>query len=164
MSSGNNGAMPSDNGYLPVTTALTTGGLSSTWYALGLQIDLGTRGGLAQKSSFACNLLLAWSPNASGVSAGLMLQLPGSGNSVLLQEVLSLSADWFQLVTYQKDNATAFMLLFKNLALKVLSLKLPPGGHTDVYLFGNPDVINQPGSIGWYAAYQKDKSILKQLE
>jgi hypothetical protein len=51
----------------------------------------------------------------------------------------------------------AFLLKLNDIALKFLGLlKLPPGGSTSFYLFGNPEQASNQGGLGWYAAYNKD--------
>ena len=48
------------------------------------------------------------------------------------------------------------MMRFQNIALSLLSLKFPPGGQTNILLFGDPDPASTNSTLGWYVAYKKD--------
>ena len=44
----------------------------------------------------------------------------------------------------------------EKLALGFLGLKFPPGGQTNVLLFGDPNIDSNNSALGWYGAFKKD--------
>jgi hypothetical protein len=51
---------------------------------------------------------------------------------------------------------SSYLMRFRNVSLGFLGLKFPPGGRTNVLLFGDPDPQSNSSALGWYAAYKKD--------
>jgi hypothetical protein len=148
---------PSSAGYLGLQSTLTQNSLVYPWFGLVYDLDLGTLGALAAKAGFIAQLVAAWSPSSTDTKVFVGLKLPGSdgGKGVISVEgVLDIS--FRSLVLGCLDDAKYFLLL-NAIALKVLSIRFPPGGQIDLALFGNP-VDEHNSSLGWYAAYTKDQS------
>jgi hypothetical protein len=174
--------MPKDIGYLNVSSPLDTASkaIPQSWYALSFNLNLGTLGALASKVGLTANLILVWGtglPNQSSTdfAAAVFIRLPGTGGSssfFSLQNVLKLSIGSIKLYadTQSSPGNTAYLIKFNNIALKVLSKQLPPNGKIGMFLFGDPGKHAQPtddptqSSLGWYAAYQKDKKKDKLLK
>ncbi|MES2002877.1 MAG: hypothetical protein V4450_00045 [Bacteroidota bacterium] len=168
--------MPKDLGYLSVSSPLDGNSktIPTSWYALSFNLNLGTLGALGSKVGLTANLVLVWgaalpNPGPADFAAAVFIHLPGTGGSssfFSLQNVLKLSIGSIQL--FVDDNTltgtTAYLIKFTNIALKVLSKQLPSKGKIGMYLFGDPGKHGQPtddptqSSLGWYAAYQKDKT------
>lgn len=158
---------PSGEGYLPVTTAAPLQGVDgSLWYGLRYKLDLGSPGKLAGKAGLNSYLLVAWSPESSGKNykATVAIQLPGTGGGaklISLQNVLKLSIGdiWLNRAFLPPEDETgtskrAWLLLFSEIALKFLGLlKIPPGGTSTFYLYGDPKSGGKPSGLGWYAIY-----------
>jgi hypothetical protein len=70
--------------------------------------------------------------------------------------VLTLSIGQIRLTQVPAaDGSKVFMLMFTEIALKFLGLlKIPPGGNTLFYLFGDSKSTDEKGSLGWYAMYK----------
>jgi hypothetical protein len=155
---------PSDGGFLQVKTSLRQAGLSGPWQGLAFRLNMGTPGELAGKVSLTSSLLLAWSGGGSeGYNVFIGIKLPGTGGGAKLfdlQGVLKLSIGDVRLA-YLKDEKggrESFLLTLTEIALKFLGLaKLPPGGATSFYLFGNSDPGARGCGLGWYAMYKKSK-------
>ncbi len=80
----------------------------------------------------------------------MAIKLPFSGADLFdLEGVIKLG---LKIIEFDKNNDT-YILKFRDIALKVLSLSLPPIGVTDVLLFGDPN--GQAKDLAWYAAYVK---------
>lgn len=121
---------------------------------------MGTPGELAGKIGLTSYLLTAWSPDSSGEGsyrALVGLELPGTGSGaplISLETVLKLSIGQVWLtIDYTKNS---FLLMLTDIALKFMGLlKIPPGGSTLFYLFGNPHSEGRASGLGWYAMYKQ---------
>ncbi len=162
---------PSDFGYLPVRAAIPSREISGPWFGVVYKVTMGTPGALVSGAGFESRMLLAWSPQTlaadSTVAVFIGLQLPGAapGAKLLsLQGVLKVSIDNIQLL-YQDvsgQGEKAFNLRLSNVGLKFLGIvKLPPGATINFFLFGR---LNGAGSLGWYAAYNKNPAAVAQAE
>ncbi len=153
---GEGGAKPAGLGYTPVATPLRPGPLASRWFALALELDLGSAGGLAAASELTAGLALAWSPARPpdyDVQVGLRLPGAQSGDSsVPLMGPLRLDVGAMRLLA----DEDGFLLRLEKIALGFLGLTFPPGGQTNLLLFGNPDPSATTDRLGWYGAYRKD--------
>jgi hypothetical protein len=100
--------------------------------------------------------LLAWGPGSKPGRPSLFmgLKLPGANadaKMLSIQGLLKLSIDNLQLLSTPQG----FILKLNDISLKFFGLaKIPPGGSTAFYLFGNPAGASK--ELGWYAAYNKD--------
>lgn len=168
--SGDENDSPSKQNYLPVQLAQLNQQqqVSGKWYGLVFDLNMGTLGALAAKGGFTSSFIALWNVGATGASAGI--RLPGVNTQskfLSLQSVLKLDINTITLsgATIQKEENSAetdtppdtgvYVMKINKIALKILSLTLPPGGDIDFYLFGDPDANADPSSLGWYAAYQK---------
>lgn len=152
---------PADMGFVSVTAPIQQSTLTQPWYGLDYTIDLGTLGALSGNTAIALQVLVAWSPGATGTEPAVYVgvKLPGVkdalGVSLPLQGVVKLGFKGIELLV---DNVAGqprtYTLRMRDFALRLLGLAFPPG-HNDVILFGNPD---QSGSskVGWYVAYASD--------
>ena len=160
---------PARAGYTAVATPARLNGVAgSTWWGIDFQLPLGSAGNLAGKAGLTAHLLTAWAPGrrggrlagrkAEGYSAMLAVLLPGSGGGaglISLQTVLRLSVG--QLFLRYDRERSAFLLVFGEIALRVLGLgKLPPGTSTAI-LYGDPHGTGSPSGLGWYAVYQREE-------
>jgi hypothetical protein len=151
--------MPADLGFIQVTSPLQAGSLGDVWFGLEMSLSLGSQGSLAAKAGFAATLLAAWAPSADAYNALLAIQLPGSeggSKNLTIEGPLKLSIGDIALL-YNKDQQ-AYLMRFSNIALSFFSLKFPPGGRTNLLLFGDPSPKGANTTLGWYAAYKKDQS------
>lgn len=158
MVQGNTASTPAALGYIPVESPLNAGTFGDVWFGLKMALGLGSQGSLAAKAGFDATLLAAWAPDSQAYNALIAIQLPGSQNgskSLTIEGPLKLSIGDIALL-YNKDQQ-AYLLRFANIALSFLSLKFPPGGRTNVLLFGDPDPKGSDTTLGWYAAYKKDE-------
>lgn len=166
MTAGKSDQGPAKLGYLPVSMeGPAFKGLKGDWHGLLFQLELGTMGALAENAGLTAQLLAVWSP-ASGGTQGTYdvqvgLKLPGTGGEgklLSLQGVLKLSVDDIQLLIGEtKDKRPAFMLKLTQIGLKFLGVKFPTSGNTVFFLFGDPNPGAPQSSLGWYAAYNKEK-------
>lgn len=151
---------PSDLGYLQVRTDWNLRGVQGRWYGLAFALDMGTLGELAGKAGIVSRLLIAFGP---GREIYLGIRLPGSGKAdfLSLQNLLKLSVD--QIWLKYDGGRKAFMILFTNIALKLLGLlSVPPAGSTMFYLFGDTGTEKNK-ELGWYAVYKKaEKKALEE--
>jgi hypothetical protein len=161
-------APPSRAGYANVITdAKLTGVDGSDWWGINYQLNMGTPGNLAGSLRLNSYLLTGWAPvssSAGDYKAMLGLQLPGSAGGaklISLQNVLSLYVGQLRLTldrSKPERPVKPFLLMMTEIALKFLGLlKIPPGGSTLFYLFGNPVSDGKPSGLGWYAMYTQDK-------
>ncbi len=154
---GNPDTPPGKQGYLPVELAgLETAGISGDWYGLECILHMGSAGGLSNLGNLAAPVLLAWGTGSKTGSPKLFMgiKLPGANpeaKMLSIQGLLKLNIDRIQLVS----SPNGFILKLDDISLKFFGLaKIPPGGSTAFYLFGNPEGGNK--DIGWYAAYNKE--------
>jgi hypothetical protein len=146
-------ARPDRGRWMPVDTPLDADSISDSWYALSFTINLGSPGGLAAKIDFTAGLVVAWSPGGSTPRLYVGLSLPGvSGGerAITLQSVIKLA---FGDVAFTGSPDTGgYVLVLRQVALKILALSLPLGGTIDVMMFGGSTPAGR-GTLGWYAAY-----------
>ncbi|MFT5264259.1 MAG: hypothetical protein ACI8YQ_003005 [Polaribacter sp.] len=139
--------------------------VSAQWYGLQYDLDMGTLGALASEAGFNASFIIMWEVGGTGADAGI--QLPGVNSQskfFSLQGVLKLTIETIKLQKGIALNSegepdpskTAYLMMINDIALKFLSVKIPPGGDINFYLFGDPDENAKPGSLGWYAAYNKN--------
>jgi hypothetical protein len=148
-------ATPAELGYLSVNTPLVTGALGAEWYGLEMNLNLGSRGALAGQAAINASLLAAWAPASNNYNVAVGLRLPGSdGRSIRIAGPLSLDIGAIEMMLTQPDDG--YLMRFRNIALGFLGLKFPPGGRTNVLLFGDPNPDSNNSALGWYAAYKKD--------
>jgi len=147
---------PDSLGFMPVEMPIQGSKLSSPWFGLRLDLDLGTPGALAAATGFTAGLLLAWAPNPSSASIYAGLSLPGVSagqRAISLEGALSLV---FGDISFVVAPPT-YLLQLSNIALKFLSVSFPPGGQVNMTLFGNP-AQQTSGALGWFAAYLKNRA------
>lgn len=153
---GKPGSTPSGQGYMACATPVGESGLMYPWFGIEYELNLGTIGALASSVGFVATLLTAWS-YGSGYPVFTGLKIPGvspQSLSFTIEGVIGISIDDFRFTTDKTaDGHTAYTLLFSNLGLRILGVKLPPSAYIDLVLFGNPDPGRRTASLGWYAAY-----------
>jgi hypothetical protein len=154
-------SQPVSQGYVNVIVpdlANTYGAPQSDWYGLVFNLNMGTLGALASAAGLNTTFLAYWGTKSSGVGVGI--RLPGvtpQAKMLSLQGVLNLSVGSIKLqsaLTQGETPQPTYLLMLNSIAIKFLGLTFPPG-NTNFYLFGDPDTDAQPGSLGWYIAYQK---------
>ncbi|WET68894.1 hypothetical protein [Sphingobacterium sp.] len=158
---------PASLSYLPVDAPLATLSLSSSWYALRFNINLGSMGALTAKIGFNAEILLAWSPGLAGNCAQVFIKMPFSGGKTekgfSLQGILKFAVGSIMFINTATTagQKTQYAMAFTQIGLSLMGLKLPRSGNTIFYLFGNPDgsiYDTSKGNLGWYGAYQAEKS------
>ena len=157
MIQGDGSSTPASLGYIGVTTPLVGRNFSGTWFGLQMALSLGSMGGLASMAPFTASMLAAWAPSARDYNALLGLKLPGSpggGKSLSIQGPLKLSIQDIGMLFNASD--PSYLMKFTNIALTLFSLRFPPGGTTNLLLFGDPDPKAKQTTLGWYAAYMKN--------
>lgn len=155
---------PVKKGFLGVSTDIDLAGVrGKSWYGLKYRANLGTPGELAGKINLDAYIVVAWATSSKGdgaVNAFVGLELPGTGGGAKLldiQNVLKLSIGRIQLSYLSTDNA--FLLMLNEIALKFLGLlKIPPGGSTNFFLFGNSNTVKDATTLGWFAMYKKQEA------
>lgn len=154
--------LPADLGYLFVDSPLAPGSLGTPWFGLVMNLNLGGQGSLAARTGFFATLLAAWAPGTDAPNAALGLSLPGSDGgekSLTIEGPLKLTLGGIALLnTRDAKGGAAYMMRFQNIALGFLSIRFPPGGQTNLLLFGDPDPASTNSTLGWYAAYQKNQT------
>jgi hypothetical protein len=159
MAQGDAKKMPPDLGYIIMDSPLTTGPLGDPWFGLQMSLSLGSQGSLAARAGFAATLLAAWAPGAQAYNAAIGIQLPGSeGGSKTLTIEGPLKLSIGDLALLYNQGQQAYLMRFSDIALSLLGLKFPPGGRTNVLLFGDPNPQGVNTTLGWYAAYMKNPS------
>lgn len=158
---GDSSNQPSTQGYLNANTPdLQIPPPSGAWYGLELGLNMGSLGALAGGGTYGATLLLTWGiGNDSGASAAI--KLPGvdtAAKMLGLQGVIKLNIESIQLLVGQVKDSTdpAYLLLLKNIGIKILAFTFPSSANIAFYLFGNPNANAKPGSLGWYVAYNKN--------
>lgn len=160
------GQSPQSLGYLSVQMPSEFAGLGDDWYAVMFDLNLGSLGALSSQKSFTATLLTAWTPsgppggNNTHYPADVELKLPFSDSSqqqFSIEDVLKLSIKSIEL--YKQESA--YLMKFRDIALKFIGISLPPGGTTDLYLFGDPGA--KASSLAWYAAYAEKEKKRKKL-
>jgi hypothetical protein len=155
---------PSDLGYLSVRTPkdFKAAKLSSEWYGINFELNLGSMGALAAKAGFSASLLLAWSPSAEGIRAEVQIKLPGTGGGkklLSLQGVLKLSIQYFEFTNTPIPDlpGVQYQLHFRNAGLSLVGMKLPTAGTMNMVLAGDPLQQLEAGSLSWFVAYYRDQ-------
>src|SRR5437763_3691126 len=148
---------PGDTGYISVKSPLVQSVMDYPWYGLTFELDLGTLGALAGDVGLTVTLLAAWKAAEGTRRTYVGIKLPGATGArpeLPIEGVLKLNFSGIEF-TVNHEQGSAYMLHFKNMALRLLSFSFPPG-QTDILLFGDPSGGNS-GTLGWYASYAKDE-------
>jgi hypothetical protein len=154
--------LPSGNGYFKIGLPLTIpGDITSAWYALRYDLDLGTPGALAEKAGFTASILACWTPSTAGSETKIAayLQLPGSSGALqtVLENVLTLSVGNASFSTNKGAGPhPLFQLALNDIAVKVLGYTIPPKGKANASLFTSIDQEGKKDSTGWYIAYNNE--------
>lgn len=133
--------------------------LNSPWYAIEYELDLGSQGALSTNKTFSIDLLVAWSPPASGDSADAIwigMKVPGMdahGDFFDFEDVVKLGA---KEITLTKQPDGSFLITFVSVGLSVLGQTVPPGGQTNLLIFGDPSGPSR--ALAWFGAYVKQES------
>jgi len=159
---------PASLSYIPVDAPLATMPIlaTDTWYALRFNVNLGSLGALTAKVGFNAEIILAWSPGVTNNKTQVFIKMPFSGGKpdkgFSLQGILKFAVgDIMFLSTPAEDKEKIqYAMVFTQIGLSLLGLKLPKTGNTIFYLFGNPEG-NQgdasTGNLAWFGAYQAKK-------
>ncbi len=157
---------PASLAYIAVDAPLATLPVSSTWYALRFNVNLGSMGALTAKIGFNAEILLAWSPGLSGNCAQVFIKMPFSGSKpdkgFSLQGILKFAVGSIMFINTPAEGGEKpqYAMAFTQIGLSLMGLKLPRSGNTVFYLFGNPDgnvADTSNGNLGWFGAYQAEK-------
>ena len=149
---------PAAAGFMSVQSPMPQSSIGATWWGLTFRLNLGSPGALAAQAGFAATLLAAWgAPDGGTAKTFIGLRLPGSTGSspeLTIEGPLKLAMSSIQFAAGQ-DGGRPYVLRFNDIALKFLSLSLPRGGTTNLFLFGDPQGTSSK-TLGWYGAYKKD--------
>lgn len=155
-----NGQTPTGLGYQPVSIP---GGVEPTfsepWYALVLDLTMGTNGAAGSGALLTAQLMLAWAPGGAGgvppaVAMYFGIQGPdGFSLDLSLEGALTLGARSVSLL----QNGAAYTLVLQSIGLTVLSKTFPSGGQLDLYLAGFLDE-QQHRALGWFGGYSTAQS------
>ncbi|HEX8216872.1 MAG TPA: hypothetical protein VF577_05350, partial [Allosphingosinicella sp.] len=156
------GGDPQSLGFVSISAPIDQSKLTAPWYGLQFAIDLGSLGALAGSQALTLELLVGWSPAASGATPPVFfgVKLPGAdakfGASLPLQGILKLGFKSIEFLVDRPgpDKPRRYTMRFRDFAIQLLSLSFPPG-RNEIYLFGNPDQSGD-AAVGWYAAYSAD--------
>jgi hypothetical protein len=149
---------PKALGYLPVTTPIGASSVQSdAWFGLECRLDLGSAGALGDIPALAASMLLAWSPGPQSF-IGLRLGVPGTTGSAspvetAIQSVLKLKIGG----TVLWPDRQTFLLLLTGVSLTLLGIALPPGGSTNIALFGDP--LGGSTQLAWYGAWSTPAAV-----
>lgn len=154
---------PSTLGYQKVEAPMNYNAIGTTWYGLQFNLNLGTMGSLAAKAGFDATVLLSWSPGIKKKAAQIWVKTPfsgGGGKQFSIQGVLKLVTQSIRLE--KQPDKPEYAMLFTNIKVSLLGLKLPRSGNTLLYLFGNPEdtstgIASSTGNLGWFGAYKRTK-------
>lgn len=157
ITSGDASNLPASQGYLNVSVQpIQEQAISSKWYGLVFNLNMGTLGSLSSAAGFTSTFMMAWNVGGKGAWAGV--KLPGvnpQAPSFSLQGILKLDIGSIVLQKATGTTGVAYIMKINNIALKLFSLSFPPGGNISMMLFGNPGTDAKPESLGWYGAYIK---------
>ncbi len=159
------GKRPADLNYLPVSLSAPTAALAGPWFGVVTKVTMGTAGALAAAAGFDSRMLIGWSPKTKASeprpAAFAGLQLPGAAPGAKLMSIQGVLRVTVGSLGLQREpvqgspSASAFVLRLSDVGLTFLGVaKLPPGAVINFFLFGDP---KGTGSLGWYAAYTKEK-------
>ncbi|WP_316803594.1 hypothetical protein [Pedobacter nototheniae] len=162
---------PASLSYIEVDAPLATLSLSDTWYALRFNVNLGSMGALTAKIGFNAEILLAWSPGLAGNRAQVFIKMPFSGSKpdkgFSLQGILKFAIGSVMFINTPAGDGKKiqYAMVFTQIGVSVMGLKLPRSGNTIFYLFGNPDGNSDTskGNLGWFGAYRPEKEKSKNL-
>ncbi len=156
MVQGEPGQSPASLGYLTATTPAGGQTLAYPWFGLQFQLNLGSPGALAAKAGFNATLLAAWAPGGTAPQIFTGVQLPGSSGGkrqIAIEGPLTLNVGP---IAFETTSDGEYLLRFRNIALGLLGLQFPPGGQTEIVLFGDPRATSNK-TLGWYGAYLKNQ-------
>lgn len=155
---------PDSLGYMPIRTPVEGKSPASdeAWYGLVYDLTLGSAGALAGKAGIVISLLAAWQPGGTGkVFTGLRLPSLSAGKlEFAIQGVLKIKFKYIEIKVLKGEGIgeVSYLMKFKNIMLKFLTLELPPKSHTEIIIFGDPDgTAGGENTLAWYAAYAKSK-------
>jgi len=159
---GDGESTPESNAFMRVFTPLASSSLSGQWFGLVMELNLGSPGGLVAQTGFTASLLAAWAPSPDTYKVYTGLKLPGSSGgerTLTIEGPLKLKMADIQFLTLNAEQPgnESYLLKFVGVSLGFLGISIPPGGKVNTLLFGNPDPGSGASSLGWYAAYLKDK-------
>jgi hypothetical protein len=131
---------------------------AAPWYALQFQLPLGSLGGLADAhAALGASLVLGWGPSTytpGDDGAAVLLQLPQMSGGVLgfdLQGLITTTFGDANLMRVALPAGPVYVILFNNVAISVLGIRLPPQVITSFILFAGP--ADPTGSnLGWSLA------------
>jgi hypothetical protein len=155
---GTAGETPSELGFGDMRTSSSTGSPSfdGAWYAVELNLPLGSAGALGSGDLLQARMLFAWAAGGGGVDYGAYFRLDGPGGANLsleLQGVLKFGAEGVYLTrTEPEASPRQFVLTLSSIGLTVLTKTFPSAGSTNVYLAGFTDNRGRR-SLGWFGAY-----------
>jgi len=132
--------------------------LGKTWYGLVYDLNLGSLGALSDNKPFVLELILAWSPETHTDNIWAGIKVPGmsaNGTFFNIEDLIKFGVQDVLLSTYGDDNLPK--ITFQSIGLSVLGQTFPPGGTTDLGIFGGED--NKSKLLAWLAAYQKSTTI-----
>jgi hypothetical protein len=158
---------PSELGFMPIIidspTPVSAQALTSRWYSLVYDLNLGSMGALAARAGFLSELSTAWSPDTAvrRLTAGVKLPGVGGGQKALsLQNVLNINIQSFTFISSYLEEADkqllSYLLRFNNVKLSILGKKLPGAADTQFILFGDATGTDK-NTLAWYAAYYRQE-------
>lgn len=134
---------------------------NSPWYALQFDLPLGTLGSLSEVgASIDSTMYLAWGPNDAtpdNDGASLYIQLPEASAGLFgfnLEGIVKTvfgDANLMKVDTDQNETGFVYVLLFNNVAISILGIKLPPKVITDFIVFADP-VKGFGSNMAWNVA------------
>ena len=130
-------------------------------FALEYDFPMGSVGSLSSThADLSAKMMIGWGPsrtNPSDDGVALQVQLPslsaGSHGFNLQGLIRTAFGDAAVVRMRQKDpnKPPFYAILFANVSLEILKIKLPPGVHTNFMVFADPTEA-QRGNVGWYLA------------
>ena len=163
------GIQPAESGYFP----LDVPGMQpadKARFALMLQLDFGSTGGLGSKvKGLDCDVLLGWDPAQKGKLAFGIKLPPSTGNrrEIGIQGVLLIRfRDFmFKKLKLADPGRPRYVLLLSDFQLEFLGKQLPPGGSFSTLLFVDPrgTGAGDQSNLGWYLAFTKDPDAGRQM-
>lgn len=132
---------------------------SAPTLALKFELPLGSLGGLSEiHAGLTADLFLAWGPSSTtpdNDGAALFVQLPKASvgyKGFNLEGILKATFGDANLMKVDLDNGkSVYVVLFNNVALSVLGIKLPPKVIIDFILFSGANQTG-PGNLAWNLA------------
>jgi len=163
------GIRPAESGFFP----LDVPGIEPAdraRFALMLQLDFGSSGGLGSKvKGLDCDVLLGWDPAQKGKLAFGIKLPPSTGNrrEIGIQGVLLIRfRDFmFKKLKLADQDRPRYVLLLSDFQLAFLGKQLPPGGSFSTLLFVDPHGTGagDQSNLGWFLAYRKDADAGRRL-